>query len=78
MNPLSGKILYHDSLSMIVFVSHFLIENFVISCYQVTELVCSRYCFASAPSAKSLRNFGLQAYFAISVFREVSKDIELP
>ena len=37
------------------FVGHFLIENFVISCNQVSELFCWRYCFASASSARSLR-----------------------
>ena len=54
------------------------VEDFVIGCYQVTELFCSTYWFASAPSARSLHNFGSQAYFAISVFWEVSKDTVHP
>ena len=45
-----------------------LIEEIVICCYQVTKLLCSRYCFASASSARSPCHFGSQADFAISVF----------
>ena len=78
LNPLSGKILYHDSVSMIVPWFTFLIEDFVISRYQVTKLLCSSYCFASESSAKSSRNCGSQAYLAISVFWEVSEDAVLP
>ena len=44
-----------------------LIEDLVISRYQVTQLFCSRYCFASASSAKSPCDCGSQADFAISV-----------
>ena len=57
LNPLSGRILYHDSVSMRVLWFTVLIENFEISRYQVTDLFCSRYCFVSPSSARSLRNF---------------------
>ena len=56
-DPLSGKILYHDSVSMIVSCFTFLIEYFVISCYQVPELFCSKDCFAGTSSAGTVCNF---------------------
>ena len=64
--------MYHDSVSMIVsrFISF--VEDFVICCYEVTKFLCPRYWFASSPSAKSPCNVGPLAYFAISVFREMS------
>ena len=49
-------------------------ENFVIYCYQVTKVFCSRYCFTRAFPARSPCDLGSVAYFTISVFREVSKD----
>ena len=76
LDPLSGKILYHDSVPVIV--SCFLIKDFVISRYQVTKLFCSRYCFASASSARSLCNFGTQEGIATSVFWEASIKTMLP
>ena len=45
------------------------VEDFLICCYQVTKLLCSRYCFAISPSARSPRNLlGPLADLAISVF----------
>ena len=64
--PLSCKILYHDSVWVMVSKFTFLVEDFVICCYQVTKLLCSRYCFASAPSARSPCHLGSHAYSAIS------------
>ena len=49
-----------------------LVEDFVIFCYQVTKFFCSRYCFASASSARSPCHFGSKTDFAISAFWEVS------
>ena len=54
------------------------IENLVICCYQVTEIFCPKYCFANALPARSPRNLGSLADFAISVFREVSINTALP
>ena len=46
--------------------------------YQVTKLVCWTYCFASASSAGSPCHLGSQAYFAISVFWQMSFNTVLP
>ena len=53
MNPSSGKILFHDSVPVIVPRFTSFIEDFVISRCQVTKLFCSKYCFASTSSARS-------------------------
>ena len=54
--------LYHDCVSVIVSRFTFLTEDFIICCYQVIKLFSSRYCFASASSARSptsqIRSFG--------------------
>ena len=42
LNPLSGKILYHDSVPVIVSGFTSLIEDFVVRRYQVTQLFCAR------------------------------------
>ena len=42
LNPLSGKILYHDSVRVIVSGFTSLIEDFVIRRYQVTKLFCAK------------------------------------
>ena len=44
---------------------------------RVTKL-CWRYCITGASSAKSSSHFGSQAYFAISVFEEMSTNTMLP
>ena len=73
LNPLSGKTLNNDCVSVIVSWFTFLIEDFVVCCYKVTKPFCSRYCFASASSARSPCHLGSQAYLAILIFREVTK-----
>ena len=79
LNPLSGQILYHDSVLVIVSGFTSIIEDFVIRrYYQVTKLFCTKYSVASASSARGLRYFGSQADVAISVFREVSEDTMFP
>ena len=72
LNPLSGKILYHDCVSVTVSRFTFLVEDFVISCYQVTKLFCTKYDSAKKSSARRPCDLGPLADFAISVFREVS------
>ena len=47
-------------------------ENFVICCYQVTKIFCTRYGSAIASSARGPCNFGPLTDLAISVFREMS------
>ena len=49
----------------------------MVCCYQVTEVVSTRYGFAFASSARSSCNFGPFTDFAISVFREMSMNIKL-
>ena len=70
--PLSCQILYHDSTLMIVSRITSFTENFVICCYQVINIFCSRYGSASAFSARSPRYFGPHAELAIFVLREMS------
>ena len=57
LNPLSGKIVFHDSVPVIVSRFTSLIENFVICRYQVTKLFCTKWSFASSSSARSPRYF---------------------
>ena len=56
--PLSGEILYHDSVPVIVLEFTSFIEDFVICCYQVTKLFCSWKRSLIASSARNPRNFG--------------------
>ena len=56
-NPLSGKILYHDSALVIVSGFTSLIEDLVIRRCQVTKLFCVRWSFDSASSARGLLLF---------------------
>ena len=53
LNPLSGKILHHDSVPLILPRFTFLFEDFVICCYQVTKFFSTRYGFAIASSASA-------------------------
>ena len=62
------------SISVIVSRLTSFIEDFVICCYQVTKLFCSKYWFASAPSAQSPCHFWSFADVGVSVFREVTKN----
>ena len=52
-------------------------KNFVICCYQVTKVSCSRYCIANGSSARSPCHLGLHADVAVSVLREVSANTVL-
>ena len=54
------------------------VEDFVISCNQITKLFSLRYCFASASSSRNPCHFGSQACFAILVIWELSLNIVLP
>ena len=63
---------YNDSMIVSRFI--FLVEDFVISRYQVTKLFCSRYWFAISSSARGPCDLG---DLAISIFREVSKNTVL-
>ena len=76
--PLSGEILYQDSVSVIVPGSTSFVEDFVIRCYQVTKLFCSWNRSHITSSARNPRNSGSQAYVAISVFGDVSINTMLP
>ena len=78
MLALSGQILYHDTVPVIVSRFTSLIEDFVITRFQVTKLFCSRYCFTSAFPARRTCHVASQADFAISVFREVRINYVLP
>ena len=75
---MSSQILYHDCVPLIV--SRFTIfsKNFVICCYPVTKLFCSKYLITCAFSARSPYDFGPLTDFAISVFREVKKCCDCP
>ena len=48
-------------------------ENFVICCYQDTQMVCSKYCITSAFLARIFCHLDPFAYFAITTLRKVRK-----
>ena len=58
LDPFGGQVLHHDCISMIVSRFTTFTENFVIRCYQVTKIFCTRYGSASASSARGSCNFG--------------------
>ena len=70
LDPLGGQVLHHDCISMIVSRFTTFTENFVICCYQVTKIVCTKHGSANASSARGPCNFGPLTDLAISVFRE--------
>ena len=72
LDPLGSQVLHHDCTSMIVSRFTTFTENFVVWCYQVTKIFCTRYGSTNASSARGPCNFGPLAELAISVFREVS------
>ena len=72
MDPLSGRVLHDDCISMIVSRSTTFTANFVICCYQVTKFFSTRYGSAIPSSAWGPCNFGPFTDLAISVFREMS------
>ena len=72
LDPLSGQVLYHDCISMIVSRFTNFTENFVIGCNQMTKIFCTRYGSANTSSARGPRDFGPLTGLAISVFRELS------
>ena len=78
LNLLSCQILHHDSVSMIVSRFTSLTKNYVICCFQVTNIFCSKYGCASAFSARSFCYLGPHADVAISVIRSVSIMLCLP
>ena len=72
LDPLGGQVLHHDCISMIVSRFTTFTENFVICCYQITNIFCTKYDSAIASSARGPCNSGPVADLAISVFREMS------
>ena len=72
LDPLGGQVLNHDCMSMIVSRFTIVTENFVICCYQVTKIFCTKYGSAIASSARGPCNFGPLTDLAISVFGEIS------
>ena len=72
LDPLGGQVLHHDCMSMIVSRFTSFTKNFVICCYQITKIFCTRYGSAIASSARGPCNFGPFTDLAISVFREMS------
>ena len=58
LDPLSGLVLHHDCMSVIVSRFAIVTEDLVISCYQVTNFFSTRYGFAIASSAWGPCNFG--------------------
>ena len=69
LGPLSCQILYDDSVSMTVSRFTSFTKNFVICCYQVTKIFCSRHGCASVLSPCYL---GSHADVAVSVLRSVN------
>ena len=78
LNPLKSQVFNHDSISMIVSRFTAFTENFVIYCYQITKIFCTRYGCVSAFSARSPCHLGSLANLAIFVLRDVSKNTMFP
>ena len=72
LDPLSGQVLHHDCISVIVSRFAIVTEDLVICCYQVTKFFSTKYGSTIASSTRGSCNFGPLTDFAISVFREVS------
>ena len=72
LDPLSGEVLHHDCISVIVSRFAIVTEDLVICCYQITKLFSTKYGSAIASSAWGPCNFGPLADLAISVFKEMS------
>ena len=72
LDPLGGKVLHHDCISMIVSRFTSFTDNFVIGCNQITKIFSTRYGSANASSARGPCNFGPLTDLAISVLREMS------
>ena len=67
-HPLSGQVLHHDCISLIVSRFTIFTENFVICCFQVTRAFCTRYGSAIPSSARSA--FGI--FVLWQIFQEMS------
>ena len=72
LNPLGGQVLHYDCIWIIVSRFTTFTEIFVICCYQVTKIFCTKYGSAIASSARCPCNFGPLTDLAISVFKEMS------
>ena len=68
LDPLSGQVLHHDCISMIVSRFTIFTEDFLICCYQVTKIFSSRYGSAIASSARGSCDFGPLTDLAILFF----------
>ena len=58
LDPLSGQVLHHDCISVIVSRFAIVTEDLVICCYQITKIFSTRYSSTIASSARSTCNFG--------------------
>ena len=54
LDPLSGQVLHHDCISMIVSRFTSFTEDLEIGCHQITKIVCTRYGSANASSTGPL------------------------
>ena len=70
LDSLGGQVLYHNCISMTVARFTSITENFVICCYQVY----ARYHSTNTSLARSPCGFGPLTDFAISIFREMSRN----
>ena len=71
LDPLSGQVLHHDCISVIVSSFEIVTENLVICCYGVTKISTTKYGSTIASPARSPSNFGPLADLAISVLKEM-------
>ena len=72
LDPLTGQVLHHDCISVIVSIFTTFTENLVICCYQITKIFCTKYDSTNTSSARGPCDFGPLTDLAISVFREMS------
>ena len=72
LNPLSSQSWRHNCISVIVSRFRSFTKDFVICCYQATNIFFTRYDITSTSSARRPCNFSPLADLPISVFREVN------
>ena len=65
LDPLGSQVLHHDCISMIVSRFTSFTDKFVISCYQVSKIFCTRYDPTNTSSAQGPCDFGPLADLAI-------------
>ena len=77
LDPLGRQVLQHDRMSMFVSISTYVTQNFLIYCYQVTKIYCTKSGSVITFSAQDPCNFGSLTNFAISVVKKKNVSFQI-